>query len=337
MNKKQDTSLDLFTPIQEIFHEVCVLVVQALFELIKIGFNKATNKKKFEPIVSKDLTNKKKAMNPLSLGIDCQTRKDVWLEEIDFTKHSFIVGASGYGKTNLLNILMRESLRRGKPVIFIDPKADYKTLKEFQELSSAYNRKCLVVSPKYQDSSSINPLKEGSVNQIVDRIMRSFEWSEPYYEEASSEALYNVIKNLDRSGSDITFENILKELETSFSKDKDVKGLKGKIKGIVESDFNQFLRGENTLSISEVREQGACLYIGLSTQGYGRTARAIGKVILGDLLYHSSEVLSESSKRHIAMEKPLSIFLDEFGSFVTNDFIELLNKCRAAGRRNSKP
>jgi type IV secretory pathway VirB4 component len=42
------------------------------------------------------------------------------LSEINFKNHTFIAGASGFGKTNLISILQEHSLRKNKPIIFID-------------------------------------------------------------------------------------------------------------------------------------------------------------------------------------------------------------------------
>jgi hypothetical protein len=74
----------------------------------------------------------------------------------------------------------------------------------------------------------------------------------------------------------------------------------------------------------------ACLYIGLSTQGYGETAKAIGKLFLGELLHNSYSTL-RSQQIKAGLRNPVSVYFDEFGSLVTDQFIELLNKCRGAG------
>ena len=77
--------------------------------------------------------------------------------------------------------------------------------------------------------------------------------------------------------------------------------------------------------------QQACLYIGLSTQGYGRTAIAIGRLLLGELLYNSYETLGKLDNPEGGLNNPISVYFDEFGSLVTLEFIELQNKCRGAG------
>ncbi|MEK6624405.1 MAG: TraM recognition domain-containing protein, partial [Bdellovibrionota bacterium] len=72
-------------------------------------------------------------------------------------------------------------------------------------------------------------------------------------------------------------------------------------------------------------------YIGLSTQGYGRTAIAIGRLLLGELLYNSYETLGKLDNPEGGLNNHISVYFDEFGSLVTLEFIELQNKCRGAG------
>ncbi|MEK6626251.1 MAG: TraM recognition domain-containing protein, partial [Bdellovibrionota bacterium] len=106
--------------------------------------------------------------------------------------------------------------------------------------------------------------------------------------------------------------------------------LLAKIEAILVSDFGKILNSRpDGLTLSKIREEKACLYIGLSTQGYGETATAVGKLFLGELLYNSYRTLSKSEEE--GLKNPISIYFDEFGSLVTPEFIELQNKCRGAG------
>ena len=76
------------------------------------------------------------------------------------------------------------------------------------------------------------------------------------------------------------------------------------LENILESDFGRILSQDDGMTFSQIREQRACLYIGLSTQGYGQTALGIGKIFLNELLYNSySSLLTEESK-HMAKNKP---------------------------------
>ncbi len=330
-NKKQSPQLDIFSPIYEIFHELCLLIAELGKEFIKWVFKKMFSKNLvLEKIDRKALNVKKTTDLEDSLGIDTKNRKDFLLDEIDFRRHSFIVGASGFGKTNLMSILQEHTLRKNKPIIFFDPKGDMEALNTFKEICERYKKPCYIFSEHYHDSISLNPVLEGTVNQVTDRIMRAFEWSEPYYRDASRRSLTKSLKILEASDQAFTLQAIFEELEKMESKENI--GLIAKIEAILESDFGKILNSDNEgLTLSKVREERACLYIGLSTQGYGETAMAVGKLFLGELLYNSYKTLSDEKDPRAGLKNPISVYFDEFGSLVTPEFIELQNKCRGAG------
>ncbi|MCT4641234.1 MAG: type IV secretion system DNA-binding domain-containing protein [Bacteriovoracaceae bacterium] len=330
-NKKSNNDLDLFTPIYEIFHELCVLLAECVKEIFVWIFKKIMNKApELQKIDRKSAKVTKTTHLEDALGIDTKTKKEVVLNDIDFRRHSFIVGASGFGKTNLMSILQEHSLRKDKPMIFFDPKGDTKALNTFKDICAKYNRPCYIFSEHYPQSISLNPVLEGSINQVVDRIMSAFEWSEPFYKDASRRSLLQVLKILKSKDEPFTLKAIFDELERIQSKDN--LGLITKIEAILESDFGKILNADNDgLTLSKIREENACLYIGLSTQGYPETAMAVGKLFLGELLYNSYKSLSDNEDPEAGLKKPISVFFDEFGAIVTPEFIELQNKCRGAG------
>jgi conjugal transfer pilus assembly protein TraD len=330
MKNKQQGQMDLFTPIYEIFHELCLLLFDLGKELLKwTWINILKKSPPLEQISRKALNVNTTTEIQDALGIDTKNRKEFLLKEVDFRRHSFIVGASGFGKTNLISILQEHSLRGDKPIIFFDPKGDTEALTTFQKICEQYKKPCYIFSEHYKDSISLNPLMEGTVNQVVDRIMRSFEWSEPYYRDASRRSLTKALQKLEKEGVTFTLKKIFEELVRLESKDNI--GLISKLEAILVSDFGKILnaQGPDALTLSQIRKERACLYIGLSTQGYGETATAVGKLFLGELLYNSYKTLSQEDAK--GLENPISIYFDEFGSLVTPEFIELQNKCRGAG------
>lgn len=329
-NKNSQGQLDLFTPIYEIFHELCVVLFDLAKELFKWSWIKIMKKDPpLEQIKRKALAVKTTTEVQDALGVDTKNHKEFLLKEIDFRRHSFIVGASGFGKTNLISILQEHSLRKDKPIIFFDPKGDMEALTTFKSICDRYNKPCYIFSEHYKDSISLNPLLEGTVNQVVDRIMRSFDWSEPYYRDASRRSLTKALQKLEKEGESFTLQKVFDELVRLESKENI--GLIAKLEAILVSDFGRILNseGKDALTLSRVRDEKACLYIGLSTQGYGETATAVGKLFLGELLYNSYKTLSQEESK--GLENPVSIYFDEFGSLVTPEFIELQNKCRGAG------
>lgn len=329
-NKNQQSQLDLVSPLVEVFHDILVIFFEVGKELFKWAWINILQKDPpLEQIDRKALFVDTNTEIQDALGTDTKSLKDFLLKDIDFRRHSFIVGASGFGKTNLISILQEHSVRRDKPIIFFDPKGDMEALTTFQNICKQYKKPCYIFSEHYKDSVSLNPVMEGTINQVVDRIMRSFEWTEPYYRDASRRSLTKALQKLEKDNETFTLKKIFDELVRLENKDN--VGLIAKLEAILVSDFGQILNsdGPDALTLSKVRAEGGCLYIGLSTQGYGETATAVGKLFLGELLYNSYKTLSSPESK--GLENPVSIYFDEFGSLVTPEFIELQNKCRGAG------
>ena len=330
MSKKEsDLGIDLITPIAEILQELIKLTLKGIGALMKFAFNKAFNKNPSVEKIDRDSLKVKKTTDiEAFLGVDTKTKRGFPNLDIDFRRHSFIVGASGFGKTNLISLLQEHTLKCDKPIIFFDPKGDLEALTSFKHLSEKWGRDCFVFSEHYKDSIALNPLKEGTVNQVCNRIMNAFEWSNAFYRDCCEEALTHALKKIRKSGHNFTIRKILEHLRSV--EDENIKGIITKLEAIDSSDFGDILSRDDAHTFSEIRDKGVCLYIGLSTQGYPGTARAIGKLFLGELMYNSYASLRDNANKE-ALKNPLGVFFDEFGALVTPEFIELQNKCRGAG------
>ncbi len=342
--KKQEIGLgDFMIPIVELLSIVITKLIEGLAKLTQFGIEKIFKVKlsgddlKLE---KKDLNIHKTTFNFDSIGYSVNNKKEIKALEINKTKHSVVVGASGSGKSVLLDTLMFSDMREDKSVIYIDPKGDNESLERFIDLCRLNNREYLIFSEHYQGENkiSLNPVMEGSVNHIADRIFKSFTWSEEYYANKSLQALKRAIKSLKDRNLTIDLNSIFKELiYLCNSKDKefklnrtDIEGLLTKLENIIDSDFNESLKGIDSYSFSRLRSQGKCVYIGLSVLGYAETARSIGKLFLGDInysIYNSYRNITAKTKAHL---KPQALYIDELSAVVTDEFVEILNKCRGA-------
>jgi hypothetical protein len=331
-SNKKGSDLDMISPVIEIFHELCVMAVKLLWEVAKKGFRLFTRKDGgIKKIDRSALAVKKYTENKDSIGVDTDSKKDVSLSEINFSHHSFIVGASGFGKTNLITLLQEDYLKQGKPIIFFDPKADLEALTNFKNLCESYGKKCLIFSESYENSVKLNPVLDGSITQVVDRIMCAFDWSEQYYEDVATRALRKSLKYLESKKKPFSLKNIYDVLVNKYES-KETIGLITKIENIVDSDFGELLDGGvDDYTLKKVRDEKLCLYVGLSTQGYGKTAMGLGKIFLGELLFNSYAKLRDSADTKENRKNSMAVFFDEFGALVIPRFIELENKCRGAG------
>jgi conjugal transfer pilus assembly protein TraD len=72
-----------------------------------------------------------------------------------------------------------------------------------------------------------------------------------------------------------------------------------------------------------------CIYWTLSFR-HAETARAIGKLFLGDINYSVYNTYRNITPRNKVNLKPLGLYIDELSAIITDEFVEILNKCRGA-------
>ena len=333
-NKNQNQGLDIVTPIVEFVHYFSVFIGAWLLEVLKFAWAKYNKlPQELKRIDVKTATVRKVTDDSLMIGHSCNRKKPLALSEINFSAHSYIVGAAGSGKTNLISVLQENHMKNDIPVIFVDPKADMESLLTFEYLCKKYGRKCYIFHENYLNSVILNPLKEGTVNLIVDRIMNSFKFENEFYKTTSEQAIRDSVAKLKVNRTEVTFDLIYEYMKVNHSNENTL-GMIGHLERIVKSDFAHLLKeksGKNTKSIKDIRKEKACLYIGISTQGYGETAKALARIFVEEMLYTSFIQLGTTFDSHYSMKNPLAIYFDEFGAVATPRFLELQNKCRGAG------
>ncbi len=345
MNKKKrnEASLgDFMLPLVDLMTILITKGIEGLAKILTIGIEKAINYRGEEivKIERDDLLKKSSTTNFDSIGYSVTSKREITGNDINKTKHSVVVGASGSGKSVLLDSLMFDDMREGKPIIYIDPKADNESLERFIDLCRMNNREYLIFSEHYQGQGKIklNPVIEGSVNHITDRIFKSFTWSEEFYANKCQQALRKAVKSLKENGKTVSIKSMYDELiELCKSKDEDKKlnkpeigSLLTKLENIIDSDFGELLHGNDAFSFSKLRAENKCIYVGLSVLGYAETARAIGKLFLGDLNYSVYNTYRNIMAKNKANINPLGLYIDELSAVITDEFIEILNKCRGA-------
>ena len=299
-------------------------------------FIRAYIDKNKQEIESKDLKITKVTTDFSTLGFSLTKKRAIHFKEIDTRRHILIIGASGFGKSNLIKILTENDLREKRGVMQFDPKGSLEAILEFENLCEKYDRKFYIFSEHYNQFNTFNPLKGMGRTEQVSLIMRSFSWDNEYYAAEAELALDDAIEYLANKDLIISFQNVFNVLNERYeSKNREkIAGLLAKLKRIVSSSFGKLLVDNgDALSIQDIRRSKACFYVGLSTQGFGDLARTIGKIFLNALLYHSYEVSRDATDSNISIENPLSVYFDELGSIIVSDFIDLLNKCRSSGIR----
>src|SRR3989339_1410050 len=346
-NKNDDFMLgDILLPVMELM----TLIIMALMDLatkgIMWGGNKALDKvfnreAPLKKIERDDLKNTKSTLNDDDLGYSVTAKKVVKTSELNRKTHTAIIGASGSGKSVLLDVLMFDDMQKDKPILYIDPKGDNGSLQNFINLCRLTKREYQIFSEHYKGPGAIalNPVKDGSVTNIADRIHHSFNWTEEHYALLCYNALKDAIADLKKNKFPVSLDSIYQKLLEISSEDgtikakhsrKDIQGILTRLSNLIESDFGGLLGGDGALNIGELRNSQKSIYIGLSVLGYAEIARSLGKIILGDLAYSIYDTYKTISAVSSAQIAPVGVYIDELSAVITNEFIEILNKCRGA-------
>jgi type IV secretory pathway TraG/TraD family ATPase VirD4 len=310
--------------------------------LLERLFGRLTNRE--VPIERAMLKKKKASVMPDELGYSINERRLIKFDEVNFSRHTFISGASGWGKSFLFKILIENTLRNERPLVYIDPKGANSEIQTFINLCEKYGRKYYIFSEHFHSPSQFNPLADLDSEQVVEGVIRSFNWGlnpEQYYLNKAQEILSDVVFDLKAKGRIVDFHTILEGVLAHKNKDE-ASGLIANLKTICRSNFGKLLKdsfSENSsnptaktaMTMRKALDEGACIYIGASTQGYGSMARTIGKIFVNELLQlsHYRGVISQSSTENIG--SPFAVFIDEAGSILFQDFIDLINKARSSG------
>lgn len=120
--------------------------------------------------------------------------------------HTLVVGASGSGKTTTMLSKIRDGIKRGQAVVFIDLKGGTDIPLALSKLAKRYNRgfsHWLIQSrdvtyngPDPKGPACYDPLSRGDATRRTDMIIASREWSEVFYKQESQnylQLLFNVI------------------------------------------------------------------------------------------------------------------------------------------------
>lgn len=275
--------------------------------------------------------------NEQDLGYSVNDNRPIKLSEVDFTRNTMVVGASGWGKSYLLKNLMENSLQSGNPLVLIDPKGSLEDLHFFRQYCDFYKKKLFVFSDNYigPERRCFNPIREYDDVRIVSVLMRSLDWegADQFYITQAQNCLFQVMKTITENRLVPSIPLIYEIATRDYGSDKEVSGLLSKLRVICEGPLGRNLLDLDTdpaVNMAEAISQGYCLYIGISSQLYGTFAKTLGKVFTNEILQISGTRNSQSiDPRNDYV--PFAVYIDEAGSVIEPDFLDLINKSRSSG------
>lgn len=275
--------------------------------------------------------------NTDATGTCLLTNETILSSSYDLSRNSLVIGSSGWGKSYLLKILGEHQIKNNLPLVFIDPKGSLEELNGFRKMCTFYKRKFYVFSDNYMgpESKCFNPIRDLSDDKIVTVIMRSLNWdgTPAYFRSLAEGTLFNILEEITKKEEVPSLPLINRYLQNDYLENKDVAGLVSQMKSICQTALGKRLNdhfSNPAITMEDAIKNGYCLYIGLSTQSYGSIARTLGKVFTNEILQTSAKRNSESVDPRNEYQ-PFTVFIDEAGSVVEPDFLDLINKSRSSG------
>lgn len=302
----------------------------------KIFKREKKNKKNPNTVTIEDTKRLKKVFREDMFGYSGNRRCPIFFKDIDLKEHTFIVGTTGSGKTNMMKMLWENDIRRGNTLIVIDPKSESSTIEYFKALNEQYGRKYYIIDPSNSyNAYKYNPIGSGDAEVITQRIMDSFHWENHFYKNESKRVLQDTVTKIINSGGKPTFAKLYAELkEVDKETKKNISGLLSQVHafGSKETRFGSLFNTSITneiLTLEKIREEGASVYFGASAMVEPEKTRTFGKLISMELAQHSGHVLTLPPQELKELNR-LSVYVDEAHDMLTMNTEPLFTQGRAA-------
>ncbi len=291
---------------------------------------------KYKPITRKDTGYKHVPFYIPGIGIS-QYGEVNW-SEVDTSHHTLVVGASGCGKTNLLELLYARKMKEENSVVVFDPKNSREHLETFIKAAKCYRKKTYIVSPLIKEYSRFNPFISSDVTQVCEQVLTSMDKTENEFYKAVEksyllQSLEDILEEEKKAEKDkliLSFKTITERYLQNSDKEKNVMGLATKLENFAKSEISKFFEAsDKALNFNKIREEGAAIYFGFPTLDHSEVAVTMYKMLIVSLMHYCGKVnqYDPALKRSL---KPMSVFIDEANSLLFSQFYELVSKARSS-------
>lgn len=270
----------------------------------------------------------------------------------DNSKHIFVCGTTGSGKTVALSNYMQNSMKKDFPMLIIDGKGDTgkgSILDVITQLNKKYHKKiyCInLTNPSLSDT--YNPFCNTSPTIAKDMLINMTDWSEEHYKVNAERYLQRLILLMNKAEIPLSFRTIVKNMELDkfsalsmqlvkekrISKEKHLENLEiaktsGKIaensiarfSTIAESELGEIF-SDNGIDIATALHEKAIILFILNPLIYPEISPAFGRLILID----SKKAISQRFQNG---NRTFFLF-DEINVYASKTLIDIVNKSRSA-------
>lgn len=297
-----------------------------------------------------ELLPSKQKNNSSDIYIGINGKRKVYLPAN--SKHVFVVGTTGSGKTVALSNFIKTATENSYGLLLIDGKGDINNDSLLDIVKKLKNERKLYIidlnNPTCCDK--YNPFKNTSVTVIKDMLISMSDWSEEHYKINAERYLQCVIDLLFKANQKIDFKTIIRYMEVDnflylskelvqkniITKEQDLKNKEisktsGKVvensiarfSTLLESDIAEIFSGDGIDCYTALQENAVIIFI-LNPLSYPIISQNFGKLIIID----SKKAVSKLYK--LPTKKRSFFIYDEINVYASKILLDLVNKSRSA-------
>lgn len=270
----------------------------------------------------------------------------------DSSKHVFVCGTTGSGKTVALSNYIKNAMDKDFPLLIIDGKGDTNQNSIIDIVNRMNSRRKSVYTINLTDielSDKYNPFLNASPTVAKDMLINMTDWSEEHYKLNAERYLQRLIILLHKAEIQLSLKTIVKFMSlnkfTELSSELLKQGIiekyehlenieicktSGKVaensiarfSTIIESELG-YIFDDNGIDIYTALKQNAIIVFILNPLIYPEISQAFGRLILIDSKKAISRLFQNSSKRTF-------FIFDEINVYASKTLIDLVNKSRSA-------
>jgi len=280
------------------------------------------------------IRRKKRSKRGIQIGSE-------WIEDTARLRHTHIVGATGTGKTVLIEKLLFADLARGHGAVVIDPKGErgfYESVRDYCKSIGRSDDLYLLSASAPSESAIWNPCGLGNASELQTKFFNSAIYGEPHYAKACEFGLLRAFRDLtEQHRNGFTIRDLLRELKAISEGDRNetLTGLFYDLNNLVYGEWENVLACGKRSDISTQREislldivtKNKILFVDLPTEGKKVQSSRIGRLLTQEII-----LISGMRKRNpnLKSDRPFSVYIDEFDAFATESFSTFLNKGRSS-------
>jgi hypothetical protein len=266
--------------------------------------------------------------------------------------HSFVIGATGSGKTVTQAAIAESYIAAGLPVIVLDPKGDLTLRAVLEEAAVRAAVRFTQWSPS--GPTVYNPFERGGPTEIADKALAGHRWSEPHYELATQRLLGHVLATMRAAGQwpptlgeivsymdperlDALASQVGGEIAQRVSAyvdslsargRADLGGGRDRLAVLVEGELGPWLDPSvgpagPPLSFAESLARGDVVYMHIDADRYPAASKLLGAALVIDLVTLTAD-LHGSGMRGL-------VVIDEFSALAADQIHRLFGRARSAG------